>query len=164
MAVTVKNDQLLHPLDGIDAPIDPVYLVELMRRLMRKMPYHPDDLLVAVSPLGGLLACAAATSTGLPFRVVTHVKVAGSQDSLAFRDSEGRMMYLYGTPPRGRVILVDAAITTGTRVCQWIKKLTSKGWNVSGVVVLMESQCHRARQKLEKQQITLVSHTVHTQL
>ena len=161
LAVTVKRGQLRHPFDSIGAPIHPVDLQLIMQRLLQQLRYHADDLLVAMSPLGGVLACAAATSTGLPFRVVTPVHVAGARASLAFRDAGGRMWYLYGAPPQGRVILVDAAITSGTTVWQCITQLTRKKWKVGGVVALLESQCHHARQKLEKQQITLVSHTRH---
>jgi adenine/guanine phosphoribosyltransferase-like PRPP-binding protein len=144
LQVTVKDGQLRHPFDGIDAPIDTVALQSIMQRLLQQLPYRAGDLLVAVTPRGGDLACAAATSTGLPLG--------------------GSMRYLSGAPPQGRVILVDAAITSGATVRQCITKLTRKQWKVLGVVVLLESQRHHAREKLEQQQITLVSHTRHREL
>jgi ADP-ribosyl-[dinitrogen reductase] hydrolase len=156
-----REARILPPLDGRDEPIDPVFLQELMRQMMRELSYTPNDMIVGIDGSGSLPALAASTVTGLRLRMVPAAPACvGRVDHLIAQEQRASTRFsLYGRRPSRRVILVDDVITHGEPLCSVIKAFTDKGWEVVGVVTPVECTHYGARGLLAEQGIRLVSHT-----
>lgn len=154
---------ITHLLDGVVEPIDSVYLLEVMRKLMSRVEYTEEDVIVGLDAGGYIPALAAACVTGL--RVITAKKaelaevpgmVHSIEEHTAYKD-----VFVYLPRRPRRVVIVDDEITTGRTVLNLANALRDHGVEVVGAVVPVESTLYGARELLASHGLPLISHTRH---
>jgi ADP-ribosyl-[dinitrogen reductase] hydrolase len=158
----IRKRMIVHGLDGLIEPIDPVYLNEIMRRLFMQISYLSDDLILGVDSSGYIPALAASHLTGL--QVVNSKKAnLDVDDRLVFLEpgTPNPEIFVYRLPTQSRIIIVDDEILTGKTVINLARALRQSGHYVLGAVVPVESSCHDARERLKQEGVSLISHTIH---
>jgi adenine/guanine phosphoribosyltransferase-like PRPP-binding protein len=153
---------IVHGLDGLIEPLDPVCLNEIMGRLFRQISYRSEDIIVGVDSSGYIPALAASQMTGLQ---LINSKKANLDilDRVVFLEpgTPNPEIFLYRLPSRSRIIITDDEIMTGKTVLNLAQALRQSGHYVLGAVVPVESSVYKARERLRKEGIPLISHTIH---
>ena len=156
-----KPTWVTHPLDGLFEPLEPRYLQQVMRGLMRQVPYRDGDIILGVDASGYIPAVAASIETELPLMAAVKADLE-SELKIPFDEPDAaRTHVLLYQCPQGRVIIVDDEIMTGETLLNLVEALEQNDCEVLAAVVPIESTRHDARSKLKAKGIELISHTRH---
>lgn len=167
-----RKYKVVHGLDGIVQETDMVYQVELMRKLMLKVPYNDSDSkarkkvkILGIEATGYIPAAAAAMATGLDFICAkkTDLVVPDDIDVIRFEEpsSPREKLYIYGLSKGDRVIIIDDEIRTAKTFENLYYALKEHGIEVVAAVAPIESIRYGARQKIRDLGLDLISHTRH---
>lgn len=167
-----RKFKVVHGLDGIVQETDMVYQVELMRKLMLRVPYKDTDFkarkkrkIVGIEATGYVPAAAAAMATGLDLVCAkkTDLVVPDDIDVIRFEEpsSPREKLYIYGLSKGDRVVIIDDEIRTAKTFENLYSALKEHGIEVVAAVAPIESIRYGAREKIRNLGLDLISHTKH---
>ena len=105
------------------------------------VPLHPRRLVERGYDQAALLAAAVARSSGVRFvpRLLERARATEQQARLGRTDRAGNVRGAFriaGPLPRGRVVLVDDVVTTGSTLAACVEVLRARGCEVVGALAL----------------------------
>lgn len=156
----VRDERIVHSLDGILAPVTAAQLHDTGRTLWQRWSTeHPDrepDLLLGLDAGGIVPTIALAQASSLPYQLAwkLHLDLPHRR---AFTEPHARRTncYLYADLADRRVLVVDDEVTTGRTIGNLTDVLRACGARVLGVAALVEDTTGGGRALLATKEVPL---------
>lgn len=150
------------PVDGLLEPVDCSKLMQIMRRLTKRINPRSLDYIIGLDSGGIIPALSASMITGLPL-IVAYKANLDIENKIHFveKHSANTSIYIYNLPKGSNVLLADDEIRTGGTIISCINSIVKSGSSVGGIVVPVESAKFGVRKKLADMGYELHSYAIH---
>jgi adenine phosphoribosyltransferase len=158
----VRQERIIHALDGIESPVHPGQLIDSGASLWTKAQavtgFADVDYLLGLDGGGILPAIAVSIASRLPFKLAWKLNLdLGNQWVIKESNAVRPNIYAYELKSGDRVFLVDDEVSTGQTALNAVKTLRDAQVHVVGVLTLVEDARCGARVALTAVGVPLVA-------
>ncbi len=132
-------DYIVLPL-GEQGVVDARILLAAAFEMLRISNINEADVILVPEAMGIHIGCLMSLISGKPL-VIARKRGYGLPGEIVVEKSTGyekSYLYINNLDPSLRILLADIMISTGGTICALIKTLTSNGYRIVDVVVLLE--------------------------